>query len=135
MLTLDDNYSRQKIRSDNFGYGIWFNQGSLRNVDLDENGTVLDFTQDGSQTDFTAGTDRSYLETNQTGLNLKWDATANLKIEADASYAKSWLNPDGQLTSDNRSEENTSELQSLMRNSYAVVGLKKKTHTYKYVGD
>src|SRR3546814_14861987 len=30
-----------------------------------------------------------------------WDATANLKIEADASYAKSWLNPDGQLTSDN----------------------------------
>ncbi|RIA37451.1 TonB-dependent receptor [Hephaestia caeni] len=101
MLTLDDNYSRQKIRSDNFGYGIWFNQGSLRNVDLDENGTVLDFTQDGSQTDFTAGTDRSYLETNQTGLNLKWDATANLKIEADASYAKSWLNPDGQLTSDN----------------------------------
>src|SRR3546814_6096002 len=67
MLTLDDNYSRQKTRSDNFGYGIWFNQGSLRNVDLDENGTVLDFTQDGSQTDFTAGTDRSYLETNQTG--------------------------------------------------------------------
>ncbi len=101
MLTLDDNYSRQKIRSDNFGYGIWFNQGSLRNIELDENGTVLDFTQDGSQTDFTAGTDRSYLETNQTGLNLKWDATANLKIEADASYAKSWLNPDGQMTSDN----------------------------------
>src|SRR3546814_7615126 len=86
MLTLDDNYSRQKIRSDNFGYGIWFNQGSLRNVDLDENGTVLDFTQDGSQTDFTAGTDRSYL----------------------------------------RPEEHTSELQSLMSNSYAVFRLKKK---------
>src|SRR3546814_10018580 len=29
-----------------------------------------------------------------------------------------------------RSEEHTSELQSLMRNSYAVFCLKKKTHTY-----
>src|SRR3546814_11484639 len=75
MLTLDDNYSRQKIRSDNFGYGIWFNQGSLRNVDLDENGTVLDLTQDGSQTDCTAGTARTYLETNQPGLKLKWNET------------------------------------------------------------
>src|SRR3546814_9337348 len=101
MLTLDYNYSRQKIRSDNFGYGIWFNQGSLRNVDPDENGTVLDFTQDGSQTDFTLGTDRSYLETNKTGLNLKWHATANLKIAADASYAKSGIHHDGQITSNN----------------------------------
>ncbi len=101
MLTLDDNYSRQTIREDNFGYGIWFNQGSLRDVVLDDNGTVLDFTQAGSQTDFVAATNRSLLETNQTGLNLKWDATDNLQIEADASYSKSWLNPDDRLSSDN----------------------------------
>src|SRR3546814_6401182 len=31
-----------------------------------------------------------------------------------------------------RSEEHTSELQSLMRNSYAVFCLKKKTHTQVY---
>src|SRR3546814_5342598 len=31
---------------------------------------------------------------------------------------------------DTRSEEQTSELQSLMRNSYAVFCLKKKNHTY-----
>src|SRR3546814_4516816 len=31
-----------------------------------------------------------------------------------------------------RSEEHTSELQSLMRNSYAVFCLKKKTLTYEY---
>src|SRR3546814_10495053 len=31
-----------------------------------------------------------------------------------------------------RSEEHTSELQSLMRNSYAVFCLKKKNETYKY---
>ncbi|UIJ46657.1 TonB-dependent receptor [Sphingomonas cannabina] len=101
LLTLDNNFSRQTIRADNFGFGIWFNQGSLRNVELDENGTTVDFSQAGSQTDFTAGTDRSVLQTNQTGLNLKWDASENLKLEADASYAKSWLNPDGRISSDN----------------------------------
>src|SRR3546814_3744819 len=41
--------------------------------------------------------------------------------------------PDGQLLrarwADGRSEEHTSELQSLMRISYAVFCLKKKTHT------
>ncbi|WP_082539598.1 MULTISPECIES: TonB-dependent receptor [unclassified Caulobacter] len=99
-VTLDDNYSRQSIRADNFGYGIWFNQDGLRNVKLDQNGTTVDFTQAGSQTDFTAGTDRSVLRTNQTGLNVQWDASDNLKFEADASYAKSWLNPGGELTSD-----------------------------------
>ncbi|RRN64720.1 TonB-dependent receptor [Caulobacter sp. 602-1] len=100
-ITLDDNYSRQSIRADNFGYGIWFNQDGLRNVKLDENGTTVDFTQAGSQTDFTAGTDRSVLRTNQTGLNLQWEVSENLKFEADGSYAKSWLNPGGEITSDN----------------------------------
>jgi len=100
-VTLDDNYSRQNIRADNFGYGIWFNQDGLRNVKLDQNGTTVDFTQNGSQTDFVAGTDRSVLQTNQTGLNLQWDVSSNLSFEADASYAKSWLNPGGQITSDN----------------------------------
>src|SRR3546814_8167546 len=33
-----------------------------------------------------------------------------------------------------RSEEHTSELQSLMRNSYDVFGLKKKTHSKKGIG-
>lgn len=99
-VTLDDNYSRQSVRADNFGYGIWFNQDGLRNVKLDQNGTTVDFTQAGSQTDFTAGTDRSVLRTNQTGLNVKWDASENLSFEGDASYAKSWLNPGGEVTSD-----------------------------------
>jgi TonB-dependent receptor len=99
-VTLDDNYSRQSIRADNFGYGIWFNQDGLRNVKLDQNGTTVDFTQAGSQTDFTAGTDRSVLRTNQTGLNVKWEMSENLSFEGDASYAKSWLNPGGEVTSD-----------------------------------
>lgn len=100
-VTLDDNYTRQNIRADNFGFGIWFNQEGLRNVKLDQNGTTVDFTQGGSQTDFVAGTDRSILQTNQTGLNVKWDVSENLKFEVDGSYAKSWQNPDGRVTSDN----------------------------------
>lgn len=101
VLTLDDNYSRQKIVTDISGFGVWFNQGSMRNVEQDENGTTVDFIQQGSPTDFTAGTDTRVLETNQVGFNVKWDATANLKIEADASYSKSRQNPGGEITSEN----------------------------------
>jgi len=101
VLTLDDNYSRQKVVTDISGFGIWFNQGDLRNVELDENGTTVNFLQAGSPTDFTAGTDTSVLETNQVGLNMKWDATENLQIDADASYSKSRLNPGGQISSEN----------------------------------
>ncbi len=97
LLTVDNNYSDQRINTDTFGFGIWFNQGSLRNVKLDDNGVPLDFTQAGSQTDFTAGTDSNWRRTNQTGLNVKWDATQNLEIEADGSLSRSWLNPDGRV--------------------------------------
>jgi iron complex outermembrane recepter protein len=99
LLTLDNNYSDQRVNTDNFGFGIWFNQGSLRNVKLDKNGTTTDFTQAGSQTDFTAGTDSNYRRTNQTGFNVKWDVSDKLQVEGDASLSKSWLNPDGRVSS------------------------------------
>lgn len=99
LLTLDDNYSDQRVNADTFGFGIWFNQGSLRNVRLDANGVPLDFTQAGSQTDFTAARDSNWRRTNQTGLNVKWDATDHLQIEADGSISTSWLNPDGRINS------------------------------------
>lgn len=101
VLTIDDNYSRQKVVTDIAGFGIWFNQGDLRNVELDSNGTTVNFLQAGSPTDFTAGTDKNILETNQVGGNIKWEATENLTIDADASYSKSRLNPDGQVSSEN----------------------------------
>ncbi|UIJ44154.1 TonB-dependent receptor [Sphingomonas cannabina] len=99
LLTLDNNYADQRVNTDTFGFGIWFNQGSLRNVKLDENGVPLDFTQSGSQTDFTAGTDSNLRRTNQTGLNVKWNATEHLEIEADGSFSRSWLNPDDRVNS------------------------------------
>ncbi|MFY9351215.1 MAG: TonB-dependent receptor [Sphingobium sp.] len=100
LLTIDDNYSRQKVETKIDGFGVWFNQGDLRNVELDENGTTVNFIQAGTPTDFTAGTDKNILETNQVGLNLKWDAIENLTFDADASYSKSRLNPDGHVSSE-----------------------------------
>ncbi len=99
LITLDDNFSDQRINDETFGFGIWFNQGSLRDVVLDDNGVPLDFTQAGSQTDFTAATNSNLRRTNLTGLNVEWQANDNLSFEADASYSKSWLNPDDRVNS------------------------------------
>jgi TonB-dependent receptor len=99
LITLDNNFTDQRVNADTIGFGIWFNQGSLRNVVLDDNGVPLDFTQAGSQTDFTAGTDSNQRRTNQTGLNIEWQAMENLSFEADGAYSKSWLNPDDRVNS------------------------------------
>ncbi|GAA4777571.1 TonB-dependent receptor [Stakelama sediminis] len=100
MVTLDDNYSRQKLLRNNVGFGIWFNQGNFRNIVQDSNGTITDFTQANTQTDFTAETSTQIRETNQVGLNLKWDVNDNLSFNADASYARSTQNPNGEPTAD-----------------------------------
>ena len=101
MLTLDNNYSRQTITTDVFGFGVWFNQGDLRNVKQDANGTAVSFTQTGTPTDFTSAINKQVLQTNQTGLNVKWDVSPKLTVEADGAYAKSWLNPGGVVGSSN----------------------------------
>ena len=99
LITLDNNFSDQRVNADTFGFGIWFNQGSLRNVVLDDNGVPLDFTQAGSQTDFTAATDSNQRRTNMTGLNVEWQAMDKLSFEFDGAYSKSWLNPDDRVNS------------------------------------
>jgi TonB-dependent receptor len=100
LLTLDDNFSRQTIETATYGYAAWFNQTDLRNVKLDANGTTVDFNQAGTPMDMNAGVNHSILQTNQAGLNLKWDATENLKFDFDAAYAKSWQNPNGEISGD-----------------------------------
>ena len=93
LITIDDNFSQQDIRTNSAGFGVWFNQGALRNVQLDENGTTVDFTQDGTPFDFTAADNHQRLRTNQLGGNVKWELNENLTLEGDGSYAKSWQNP------------------------------------------
>jgi iron complex outermembrane recepter protein len=101
LLTIDDNYSRQTVNSDAYGFGVWFNQGDLRNVVLDENGTTTDFTQAGTPTDFTSNRSSQLRETNQVGVNLKWAASERLNFELDGAYSLSKQNPDGRVADDN----------------------------------
>ena len=96
LLTIDDNYSRQKIDTDTYGFALWFGLNDLRNVQLDNNGTVVDFIQPGTPMDLNAGFTKQLLRTNQVGLNFKIDASQNLRFDIDASYAKSDQNPGGE---------------------------------------
>jgi len=96
LLTVDDNYSRQKVVTETFGFALWFGLNDLRNVQMDGNGTVVDFRQAGTPMDLNAGRETRLRETNQTGINLKIDATENLSFDIDASYAKSEQNPNGE---------------------------------------
>jgi len=96
LLTIDDNYSRQKIETETYGFALWFGARDLRNISYDENGTVVDFIQPGTPMDLNAGFNTQLIKTNQTGINFKIDASENLSFDIDASYAKSEMNPDGQ---------------------------------------
>lgn len=93
LLTLDDNFSRQKLSGTDYGYAAWFNGGDLRNVKLDSNGTAVDFNQFGTPMDFNANRFRNIFETNQFGVNLKWDIMEGLTLDVDGAVARSTRNP------------------------------------------
>jgi iron complex outermembrane recepter protein len=96
LVTVDDNYSRQQLHTTTDGFALWFGLNDLRSVSLDGNGTVVDFRQAGTPMDLNAGFTTQVLKTNQTGVNFKYDATDHLSFDVDASYAKSWQNPNGE---------------------------------------
>ena len=93
LLTLDDNFSRQTLKSTDYGYAAWFNGDDLRNVTYDSNGSVTNFNQFGTPMDFNANVSKTVNERNEFGANLKWSATENLKFEADGSIARAEQNP------------------------------------------
>jgi TonB-dependent receptor len=95
LLTLDDNFSRQRLETNTYGFGLWFGLNDLRSVQLDDNGTVTDFRQAGTPMDLNGGTENRELRTNQIGLNLKQSFSEHFSIDADVSYAKSEQNPSG----------------------------------------
>jgi iron complex outermembrane receptor protein len=95
LLTLDDNFSRQRLQTDTYGFGLWFGLNDLRSVQLDDNGTVTDFRQAGTPMDLNGGTENRELRTNQIGLNLQQSFSENFSLDADLSYAKSEQNPSG----------------------------------------
>jgi iron complex outermembrane recepter protein len=96
LLTVDDNYSRQAVTTATDGFALWFGLGDLRSVTMDSNGTVTNFIQGNTPMDLNGGLAVNVLKTNQTGVNLKIDASEHLHFDIDASLAKSWDNPNGE---------------------------------------
>ena len=99
LITVDDNYSRDTLHALQYGYSVWFNAGSLRNVTQNANGTITSFVQPNTPTDFQSQINGSVLQNNDTGVNVKWDATDKLSINLDYDHSQAWRNPGGKLSS------------------------------------
>lgn len=99
LITLDDNYSRDTLHARQYGYSVWFNAGALQNVTQESNGTITSFVQPNSPTDFQSQINGSVLQNNDTGLNIKWDASDKLSFNLDYDHSQAWRNPGGKLSS------------------------------------
>jgi TonB-dependent receptor len=99
LITVNDNYNRDTLHAVQYGYSVWFNSGSLQNIVNSPNGTITNFVQPNTPTDFQSQINGSIIQNNEYGLNVKWDATDKLSFMFDADQALSQLNPGGQLTS------------------------------------
>lgn len=92
-VTLNDNFSRASTHQAQYGYSVWFNSGSLQNVQLDSNGTMVSFVQPGTPTDFQGQYNPQILQFNDVGANVKWNVTDNFSVMFDADHAEGWSNP------------------------------------------
>jgi len=98
LLTLNDDFSNDKLLQHQYGYSVWFNPGSLQNVSLAPDGTATTFIQPNNPTDF-QGQVNGYVERdNDVGFNAKWDVTNSFQAEFDVDHAESWLNPGNELS-------------------------------------
>jgi len=99
-MTLDDNYSKETLVQDQYGFSAWFNNTGLTNVTQAADGTVTDFVQPGTPSDFQAQINQAVIQSNTVGFNVKWDAGARTSYMFDAYTAISKLNPGGQTSLD-----------------------------------
>jgi iron complex outermembrane receptor protein len=100
VLTLDDNYSKETLVQDQYGFSAWFNNTGLTNVVQATDGTVTNFVQPGTPTDFQAQINQAVVEANTVGFNVKWDAGEHTSYLFDAYTAIAKLNPGGQASLD-----------------------------------
>jgi iron complex outermembrane receptor protein len=98
LISLDDNYSRDTLHAMQYGFTAWFNSTSIRNATLSPDGTIVNFVQPNSPTDFQSQLNGSVQQNNDTGLNVTWNQSDNLTIQFDYDNSQSWLNPGGQLS-------------------------------------
>jgi TonB-dependent receptor len=97
-VTVNDDFSRDHNAETQHGYSVWFNPGSLQNVQTDSNGTVTNFVQPSTPTDFQGQYNSEILQFNDFGANVKWHATESFSVIIDADHEDAWLNPGGELT-------------------------------------
>jgi iron complex outermembrane recepter protein len=99
-LTLDDNYSKETLVQDQYGFSAWFNGNGIMDVTQAPDGTVTNFTQPGTPTDFQAQINQSVITTNTVGINAKWDTSAHTTYILDAYQGVAKLNPGAQASLD-----------------------------------
>jgi iron complex outermembrane recepter protein len=99
LVTVNDDYSRDNLSQSQYGYSVWFNNGSLTNITQAADGTLLSFVQPNTPTDFQSQINGSVVETNTIGANVKWSVGNHAKYEFDVDQSVSKLNPGGQLSS------------------------------------
>jgi TonB-dependent receptor len=99
-ITLNDNFSRSHIHQGQYGYSVWFNSGSLTNVQLNDNGTVVNFIQPNTPTDFQGQYNNQILQYNDIGANVVWNVSDKLAVTADFDHAEGWSNPGGVIGAD-----------------------------------
>ncbi len=95
-ITLDDNYSKETLTQDQYGFSVWFNGNGLRDAVQAPDGTVIDFTQPGTPSDFQAQINQAVITSNTVGLNVKWNLNAHNDFMFDAYQGVAKLNPGGQ---------------------------------------
>jgi TonB-dependent receptor len=99
LITLDDNYARDTLHAVQYGFTAWFNAGNLTNITQNANGTITNFIQPNTPTDFQSQINGSVLQNNDIGLNVKWDVSDQLAINLDYDHSQAWLNPGGRFSS------------------------------------
>lgn len=92
-ITVNDNFSRSHTHQNQYGYSVWFNSGSLQNVQLDSNGTVVNFIQPNTPTDFQGQYNNQVLQYNDVGANVKLNVNDKLTLMVDFDHAEGWSNP------------------------------------------
>ncbi len=91
-ITLNDNFSRANQHQAQYGYSVWFNNGSLSNVQIDKNGTIVNFQQQ-TPTDFQGQYNPQILQFNDYGANVVWNVNDKFTVTVDYDHADGWSNP------------------------------------------
>jgi TonB-dependent receptor len=99
-ITLNDNFSRSHIHQAQYGYSVWFNSGSLTNIQRDSNGTIVNFIQGATPTDFQGQYNNQVLQFNDIGANVKWSVSDKMSVMVDFDHAEGWSNPGGIIGAD-----------------------------------